>query len=92
MPWFLHVLTDWMIGVRATPGGLIIDPCLPSSWEKCSLVRKFRGADYGVTVHNPKHLQKGKAAIKFNGRCLENTILPIVPGKHVVDVMLEPNA
>jgi cellobiose phosphorylase len=56
-----------MIGVRPDFDGLIIDPCLPSSWKKCSLERDFRGARYHVEIRNPHGLQKGKVSLSVDG-------------------------
>ncbi len=65
--WYFRAMTQWMIGVRPDFDGLLIDPCLPSSWKKCSLERDFRGARYHVEIRNPHGLQKGKLSLSVDG-------------------------
>jgi cellobiose phosphorylase len=50
--WFQKVIVDWILGVRATIDGLIIDPCIPDDWKGFSIKRFFRGTIYNITVFN----------------------------------------
>ena len=31
--WFFRACTDYIIGIRPTLEGLIVDPCVPKEWE-----------------------------------------------------------
>jgi cellobiose phosphorylase len=88
--WYFRAMTQWMIGVRPDFDGLIIDPCLPSSWKKCSLERDFRGARYHVKIKNPDGLQKGNLIVRLDGKAWKNNKIPIFnDGKvHNVEVTL----
>lgn len=66
--WYFRAMTQWIIGVRPDFDGLIIDPCLPSSWKKCELERDFRGARYSIVIKNPDGLQKGKVLLSVDGK------------------------
>ncbi|ACL70723.1 GH36-type glycosyl hydrolase domain-containing protein [Halothermothrix orenii] len=41
--WMYRAAVYYILGVRPTYDGLIIDPVVPSSWENFSIKRKFRG-------------------------------------------------
>jgi N,N'-diacetylchitobiose phosphorylase len=74
--WAYTAAVQWILGVRPTFDGLIVDPCIPSPWREYEVVRKWRGATYRITVSNPAGVQKGVTAVLLNGR---RTSLPIPP-------------
>ncbi len=90
--WYFRAMTQWMIGVRPDFDGLVIDPCLPSSWKKCSLERDFRGERYRISIKNPKGLQKGNLKIKLDGKSISSNKIPICgDGKtHEISVEMLP--
>ncbi|MHC1737251.1 MAG: glycosyl transferase family 36 [Ignavibacteriaceae bacterium] len=50
--WYQKMIFDWILGIRATREGLIIDPCIPRDWTSFKAVRKFRGSEYNIEVIN----------------------------------------
>jgi cellobiose phosphorylase len=48
--WSYVALTQWLLGIRPTYDGLVIDPCIPSTWAGFTATRKFRGVAYEITV------------------------------------------
>ena len=50
--------------------------------------RKFRGAEYIITVKNPDGVQKGVKSITFDGKVVEGNVIPATEGKHTVEVTL----
>jgi cellobiose phosphorylase len=61
--WFLRDGLDYILGVRPTYDGLIVDPCIPAEWDGFKITRKFRGATYEIEVLNPQHVQSGVASV-----------------------------
>lgn len=59
--WFQKVIVDWILGIRATIEGLIIDPCIPEEWREYFIKRYFRGTIYHIKVIN-----QAKSNSKFN--------------------------
>ena len=57
--WSFVTLSQYIFGIRPDFNGLIVDPCIPTSWKKFSVVRKFRNSTYNITVTNPKNISKG---------------------------------
>ena len=88
--WTLFAITDWMLGVRPTHEGLLIDPCLPSEWERASLTRKWRGAEYHVEITKPRGLVTGRVEVAVDGKAIEgNLVKPFGDGRrHRVEVSL----
>jgi cellobiose phosphorylase len=69
---------------------LIVDPCIPTSWKKFSVVRKFRNSTYNITVTNPKNISKGVKKLLLDGKPLSGNVIPVLnDGKeHVVEAEL----
>lgn len=74
--WTLFAITDWMLGVRATHEGLEIDPCLPADWEKATLRRRWRGAEYEVVIAKPKGVVEGALEVVVDGERLAGNVVP----------------
>jgi cellobiose phosphorylase len=45
-----RVSTEWILGVRPTFDGLLINPCLPPHWKGYTMKRTFRGSVYHILV------------------------------------------
>ncbi len=74
--WMWRACTDWILGVRPTARGLIVDPCLPPDWERARIVRNFRGATYELQLENPDHVSKGVVGVEVDGERIEDNLLP----------------
>lgn len=88
--WLCRVSTNWILGIRPMPEGLLIDPCIPKEWDGFEVTRKFRGAIYKIKVSNPEHISHGVKEIILDGKRMKgNFIPPSKNGKiHVVEVTL----
>ncbi len=76
--WFYTAVTKYILGIRPTHQGLVINPCVPNNWRQFSVVRKWRGATYYIQITNPQGVQKGVKVIRLNGK-LVNGPIPIQP-------------
>ena len=74
--WSYTAATRWILGVRLTFGGLIVDPCIPPDWDGFQVTRQWRGATYRITVRNPGGVQKGVKETKLNGIPVVGPIAP----------------
>ena len=66
--WLFKVGLEWILGIRPTFDGLIIDPCIPKKWSTYSVRRTFRGAVYDFEIRNPKHLNCGILELWVDGQ------------------------
>jgi cellobiose phosphorylase len=94
--WLFRVGLEWILGVRPTVDGLIVDPCIPSAWNTYTVRRTFRGAEYAITVRNPGHVECGVREFSVDGRTMEgpggtrHALLPVFPagGTHEVVIVM----
>ena len=76
--WNWYAVTQFILGVKPDYDGLVIDPCIPSSWEGFTVRRKFRDAEYLIRVSNPHGLCKGRPMA-----------VPYEPGDHEINYIME---
>jgi N,N'-diacetylchitobiose phosphorylase len=74
--WAYTAGTKWILGIRPTYVGLLIDPCIPKSWKEFEVKRQWRGATYNISVKNPDGVEKGVKSILINGKPSANPIPP----------------
>ncbi len=74
--WSYTAATRWILGIRPTHNGLLIDPCIPAEWKNFSVRRQWRGAAYLIEVQNPQARQKRIKSITLNGQPTTNPIPP----------------
>jgi N,N'-diacetylchitobiose phosphorylase len=74
--WAYVAATQWMLGVRLSFEGLVLDPCIPAEWKEFEVVRQWRGATYRILVRNPLGMQKGVKSVVLNGQPVAGDIPP----------------
>jgi len=74
--WNYYAISQYILGIQPEYDGLIIDPCVPESWEGFRITRNFRGAVYHIEVKNPDHVCKGVISISLNGKAFDERIIP----------------
>jgi len=87
--WTYQAGTQYILGIRPTFNGLMIDPCIPRVWDGFRAKREWRGAMYHITVENPNHICKGVKSVQVDGQAIEGNIIPILNGgMHQVYVVM----
>jgi N,N'-diacetylchitobiose phosphorylase len=86
--WMYTAATKYILGVRLSFQGLVIDPCIPAGWDGFEVVRQWRGATYNIKVQNPGHVEKGVASVSINGRQVTGNIIPQQPARSVNEVVV----
>jgi len=88
--WMFKVALDWMLGVRASTGGLVIDPCIPKNWPGFCVKRIFRESTYNIQVANPKRVTKGVREITVDGIRMKGNVIPANKDhlEHTVQVIM----
>jgi N,N'-diacetylchitobiose phosphorylase len=74
--WNYTAATRWILGVRLTFDGLVVDPCVPADWREFEVTRRWRGATFHIRVENPDGVEKGVRSVKLNGVPVTGTIPP----------------
>ncbi len=87
--WFYIAATQFMLGVRLSFHGLIIDPCIPADWRDFQVQRQWRDATYLITVKNPDGVMQGIKSVRMNGRKSQCPIPPQPAGTvNKIDVIM----
>ena len=87
--WYTNTMENYLVGVRATYEGLVIEPHLP--FDGAKMKRSFRGAEYEISVSNPDGKAKDYTLeITVDGKKLNGNIVPSFGnGKHTVSVTVK---
>ena len=77
--WYQKVIVDWILGVRATKNGLVVDPCVPKDWNEFSVKRLFRGTVYNIKVFKKSNSDKSNSSyyIIKDGKKMEGNLIPL---------------
>lgn len=74
--WFQKIAVDWILGIRASSEGVIIDPLIPKEWNGYKVKRKFRGTVYNIEVTNNNHVSNGVNKIEVDGKEIKGNVVP----------------
>ncbi|MFZ1382171.1 MAG: hypothetical protein WAS54_05195 [Scrofimicrobium sp.] len=85
--WMYTAVTKYILGVRPTMEGLVVDPSIPDDWDGFKVSRKWRGATYDIEVTNPVGISKGVAKLVVDGKEMDpSSPIPIAPSGTTVKV------
>lgn len=71
--WMDVVATQYLLGIRPTLKGLLIDPSIPSTWDHYTVDRTYHRCRLAIRVENPDHVQHGIKELTVNGKTLDLT-------------------
>lgn len=87
--WAYYAATHYILGIRVTLKGLVIDPCIPTNWKGFEVYRRWRDAQYHIVVKNPDGVSKGVRSILLNGVPVNGPIPPQKKGsRNEIEVVL----
>ena len=66
-----------MLGFHPSYNGFYVNPCIPSDWSECTMVRKFRNDTYNITLLNPDKRQNGVTSISVDGEVIEGSYIKL---------------
>ncbi len=74
--WTFVNISQYILGIKPTPGGLMIDPCLPEALTDYTVDRRYRGAVYHVHVR-----KTGTYSLCADGTAVAGKVIPVIDGK-----------
>ncbi len=86
--WTFLSASQYILGIRPSLEGLMVDPCLPEHLKECRISRTFRGTEYHITIKNPNNAQKGIKRLVVDGKEIEGNVIPVSKAA-VVEVIAE---
>ena len=85
--WAYFAATRYMLGIRPGFDRLTVDPCIPAAWEGFTACRRWRGAEYRITVRNPDHVEKGVRQVLVDGQAMEQ--IPVFGEEtHQIEILM----
>lgn len=83
--WAFVNISQAILGVKPTLAGLKIEPCLPGKLDNIELSRRYRGAEYKITIK-----RTGKKSMKVNGCSAAGNVIAMQDGvnKYIVEVTI----
>jgi len=89
--WYYRTVITELLGIRGEFDGLQIDPQLPKAWDKVSVWRKFRDAEFNINIRKSAAVQKTQ--ITLDGKVLPGNVIPDQKpkSKHSVQVLIPHN-
>jgi len=75
--WTYQAATKHILGIRPAYDGLVVDPCIPSSWDSFTVTRTFRGSLYRISVKNPGRKNRGVSSMTVNGQSINGNLVPL---------------
>ena len=86
--WTFLSVSQAILGIKPTLDGLRIDPCVPPFLKHFTVVRRFRGAVYEITVDNPNGAAHGVTEITLDGKTIQGSVLPVQEKGRKVHVLV----
>jgi cellobiose phosphorylase len=90
--WNYHAITEHILGIKPDYDGLRIDPCIPAGCAGYAVTRRYRGAEYRITISNPHGVCKGIRSISVDGERVDGVCVPPAPRGITVQVKVEMGA
>ena len=82
--WMWLTVSQYILGIQPDYDGLAVRPCLPSTAKEYTVTRRYRDAEYVITVKNPDGKQSAKVSLVIDGQPVAGDVIPYSPGKHEV--------
>ena len=73
--WYYRTAVSMLLGVRGEFDGLRLDPQLPKRWKRARVWRRFRGADFEITIVRTRRVED--TTVVLDGRHLDGTLVPL---------------
>lgn len=85
------VVTQYILGVRPTLKGLLIEPSIPASWTEYTVERSYRGCHLEIQVKNTNGVCNGIKNIYLDGEKIDTNLIAaeLLEGKDTIQVVVE---
>jgi cytochrome c2 len=77
--WMWRLGVDAILGLRKEDGHLVIDPCIPPSWDGFEAWVRLGAQCVHILVENPDHVSAGVAMLTMDGRRLDSNRIVMDP-------------
>ena len=74
--WTFVNISQYILGIKPSRDGLMIEPCLPKEMTDYTVVRRYRGAAYRIHVR-----ATGSYSLTVDGAAVSGKVIPFAEGK-----------
>lgn len=78
--WTFTNVSQYILGIRPSFHGLLVDPCIPDTFKKLTITRVFRGATITITIINEHNKQRGIHTLIINGEEVSGNMISLHGG------------
>lgn len=88
--WMYKVALEYILGFRKNGNVLVIDPCIPHSWNEYYIFYKYENTKYNIKINNPDGVSKGVKSIWVDGSISSGNCVNLVNDgvEHNVEVYM----
>ena len=87
--WLYRAGLESILGIRKEGEHLVIEPCIPASWQGYTVDYHYLGATYHISIRNPNRVQSGIVQIIVDGIETHGAVLlQNDAATHIVDVLM----
>ena len=86
--WNYYAITQYILGIKPLYDGLLINPCIPTSWNGFKIKRVFRGVIYNIEVSNPDKVSKGVVKLIIDGKKVHGNKAPLFKSGSTHDIVV----
>jgi cyclic beta-1,2-glucan synthetase len=65
--WLYRAGLEWILGFRVQGTMLLLDPCVPKTWQGFEIGYRYRSARYEIAVENPSGVSRGVTSWTIDG-------------------------
>jgi cellobiose phosphorylase len=87
--WNFYTISQYILGVKPHYDGLEINPCIPKSWKKLKITRKFRGTTYNIEIDNSTGVNCGVKELLVNGKTTGGNIIPVQKSEKAIEIKVK---
>ncbi|MBE6957882.1 MAG: glycosyl transferase [Ruminococcaceae bacterium] len=86
--WMYFTATQYILGFRPDYDGIVIDPCIPDSWDGFKMKRNYRGTECTLTVGKRPEANAKVKALLVDGERIEGNFLSakLLEGKKKAEI------
>ena len=76
--WLYRAGLESILGLRRRGSSVVIEPCIPSSWDSFSITWRIGETTYEIEVTNPEHVWTGVVKAELDGAGVDVHAIPVV--------------
>ncbi len=86
--WMYRVGVESILGFKKNGNKLIIQPCIPKSWQEYSISYKYVETIYEIKVVNPEGVNSGVKSLTIDGKSIREKEIKLVNDKRKHEVIV----